>query len=62
MPDQRDDLTPEQRGKAPGHAERHARERLQASRLGRWGRPQSWATVAVAILIVIACYLLLRHA
>jgi type VI protein secretion system component VasF len=62
MPDQRDDLTPEQRGKAPGHAERHARERLQASRLGRWARPQSWATVAVAILIVIACYLLLRHA
>ena len=58
MPDQRDDLTPHE----PGQGERDARERLQSSRLGRWGRPQSWATVAVAILVVIACYLLLRHA
>jgi uncharacterized membrane protein YdfJ with MMPL/SSD domain len=62
MPDQRDDLTPHQRGKAPGQAERDARERLQFSRFGRWGRPRSWATVAVAILVVLACYLLLRHA
>ena len=57
MPDRRDDLTPHQ----PGEAERDARERQQFSRLGRWGRPQSWATVLVAILVVIACYLLLRH-
>jgi len=62
MPDERDDLTPHQRGKAPGQAERDARERLQFSRMGRWGRPQSWLTVAVAILVVIACYLLFRHA
>jgi hypothetical protein len=62
MPDQQDDLTPRQRGEAPGQAERDARERLQFSRLGRWGRPQSWATVAVAILAVIVCYLLLRQA
>jgi hypothetical protein len=58
MPDPRDDLPPRQ----PGQAERDARERLQFSRFGRWARPQSWATVAVAILVVIACYLLLRHA
>ncbi|MGH6911806.1 MAG: hypothetical protein ACREE0_21435 [Phenylobacterium sp.] len=62
MPDERDDLTPDQRGKSPGRAERGARERLQSSRLGRWGRPQSWATVAVAVLVLIACYLLFRHA
>lgn len=62
MPVERDDLTPDQRGQTPGQAELNARERLLFSRLGRWGRPQSWATVAVAILAVIACYLLLRYA
>ena len=61
MPAERDDLTPDQRGKAPGQAERDSRERMQFSRLGRWGRPQSWATLAVAILVVIVCYLLFRH-
>ena len=62
MPNERDDLTPRQRGETPGQAERDARERLQFSRLGRWGRPRSWLTVAVAILAVIVCYLLFRHA
>jgi hypothetical protein len=62
MPAEPDDLTPEQRGRTPAPDELHRRERLPFSRLGRWGRPQSWATVAVAILVVIACYLLYRHA
>ena len=57
MPNERDDLTPRQ----PGQAERDARERAQVSRYGRWARPRSWATVAVAILAVIVCYLLYRH-
>jgi hypothetical protein len=36
--------------------------KLSMSRFGRWGRPRSWLTVIVAILAVIAGYLLLRHA
>ncbi len=61
MPADRDDLTPDQRGQAPDPAELAARERRLLNRLGRWGRPKSWATVAVALLAVVACYLLFRH-
>jgi hypothetical protein len=62
MPGGPDDLTPDQRGKRPTERELAARKKLSMSRIGRWGRPRSWATVVVAIAAVIACYLLLRHA
>ena len=62
MPPEHDDLTPEQRGRVPSKEELDARRRRMRSRLGQWGRLRSWATVAVGILVIIACYLLLRHA
>ena len=60
MPIDPDDLTPEQRGANPSGRELRARTRLFYSRFGRWGRPRSWATVLVAILIVGLAYWLIR--
>jgi hypothetical protein len=61
MPPEHDDLTPEQRGRAPTTRELHRRRRRMDRRFGEWGRLRSWATVAVGILVVIACYLLFRQ-
>lgn len=61
MPPDPDDLTPEQRGRAPANAELRARRRRMHRRFGEWLRLRSWATVAVGILVVIACYLLFRQ-
>ena len=60
MPIDPDDLTPEQRGRSPSGRELRARTRLFHSRFGRLGRPRSWATVLVAILVVGFAYLLIR--
>jgi hypothetical protein len=60
MPPEHDDLTPEQRGRAPTTRELHRRQRRMRGR-GEWVRLRSWATVAVGILVVIACYLLFRQ-
>jgi hypothetical protein len=57
-----DDLLPGQRKALPSERELRRREKLWDSRLGRWARPWSLVTAAVAILVVIACVLLLRHA
>ena len=62
MPPHPDDLTPEQRGRAPAKEELRARQRRMRRRFGERGRLKSWATVAVGILVLIACYLLLRQA
>jgi type VI protein secretion system component VasF len=61
MPPHPDDLTPEQRGRAPAKEELRRRRRRMHRRYGEWGRLRSWATVAVGIAVVIACYLLFRH-
>lgn len=61
MSPQPDDLTPEQRGKTPSPNEQASRKNLSMSRIGRWGRLRSWATVAVAALALFVCFLLLRH-
>ena len=60
MPMDPDDLTPEQRGRRPTGRVLRARTRLFHSRMGRWGRPRSWATVLVAILVVVLAYMLMR--
>jgi hypothetical protein len=56
-----DDLTPLQRGKRPSPNEMASRKELSLSRVGRWGRLRSWATVAVAVLALFVCSQLLRH-
>jgi hypothetical protein len=56
-----DDLLPHQRRPLPTEGELRQREKLKDSRIGRWGRPWSWITAAVAILAVILCVLFLRH-
>jgi hypothetical protein len=61
MPNSHDDLTPDQRGRTPSPRELNARRHQALSRFGRWGRPRSWATVLVAILAVVVCYLLLTR-
>jgi hypothetical protein len=62
MPIDQDDLTPNQRGRIPTVAELNARTRLAHSRFGRWSRPRAWATILVALLAVVVCYLLLTRA
>jgi len=59
MPADPDDLLPHQRRPPPTPGELQQREHLGHSRIGRWGRPWSWLTAAVAILAVAACLLLL---
>lgn len=56
-----DDLTPQQQGKSPSASERASRHWLSFSRMGRWARLRSWATVAVGVLALYVCFLLLRH-
>jgi len=56
-----DDLLPHQRRPPPSEGELGSRERLGHSRIGRWARPWSWLTLAVAALTVVACLLLLQH-
>jgi len=61
MPPDPDDLTPQQRGKAPSPGELASRHGLSFSRLGRWARLRSWVTVLVALLVLLVSYLLFRH-
>ncbi len=56
-----DDLTPQQRGYAPSPSELASRQGRPFSRTGRWARLRSWATVIVALLALLVCYLLFRH-
>jgi type VI protein secretion system component VasF len=61
MPPDPDDLTPQQRGKSPSPSELASRQGRSFSRMGRWARLRSWATVLVAILVLLVSYLLFRH-
>jgi hypothetical protein len=56
-----DDLTPDQRGETPSPAERRTRDRRMVSPAGRWGRPRSWITTAVALIALFACYWLVTR-
>ena len=62
MPAGPNDVRRDHRAKTPTSRELASRKSLSMSRLGRWGRPQSWATVFVAVLAAIACYMLLEYA
>ena len=62
MPTGPDSIAPNYRGKRPTMRELASRKSLSMSRIGRWGRPQSWVTLLVAILAAIASYMLLEYA